>query len=122
MKVLLMLLFPTLALAQNPLAGKSFRTKTSESCKETITGGCIVYSYMTMAFDKDSVTFIYTIRRTDEEQPDITRNTYAYKMSIAGDSIYLNTPNGDRYIIRESCLVSDCAYNRGTAYFEIISE
>lgn len=35
---LLLTLFPSLLFAQNTLAGKTYRTKTTESCKETTSG------------------------------------------------------------------------------------
>jgi hypothetical protein len=122
MKVVLLLLLPILTLAQNPVAGKTFSTETSQSCNKTTSGGYTVYSYTTMVFSKDSVTCTHYSKRTDEELPNITKNGYTYKMSIAGESILLSTPNNDRYIIRDGMLISDCTYNRGKEYFEITSD
>jgi hypothetical protein len=118
MKALLML-FPVLALAHPPLAGKKFSEHIPVICESCDCTG----HYTTLAFTADSV-MVEGITFGGCGHPGIGKTqsvAYKYKMSIAGDSIYLDTPANDRYIIREGVLVSDCTYNRGREYFEITS-
>jgi hypothetical protein len=119
MKVLLML-FPMLALAQNPLAGKKYSETIPVICESCDCTG----HYTTLAFTADSVT-VESITFGGCGFPGLEKTqsiSYKYKMSIAGDSIYLDIPSNDHYIIREGKLVSDCTYNRGRQYFEISSD
>lgn len=43
------------AIAQNNYAGKYYVAQISASCKEMVNGGCMVYKYCILKFDKDSV-------------------------------------------------------------------
>lgn len=116
----LLLLFPLLALAQNPLAGKKYSEPMPVICESCNCTG----HYTTMTFTNDSVT-VEGITFGGCGSPDLNKKeqtNYKYKMSPAGDSIYLDGPANDRYIIREGVLVSDCTYNRGRQYFEISSD
>lgn len=120
MKVLLLLLLPVLAVTQNPVVGKKYSTQIPVICESC---DCTGY-YTTMTFTADSVT-VEGITFGGCGRPDLNKTqltSYKYKMSIAGESIYLDTPGNDRYIICEGKLVSDCTYNRGKEYFEITSE
>lgn len=122
MKILISLLItlPALALAQNPLAGKSYRTETSNSCSRTTTGGYMTYSYVTVSFTKDSITFKGYSKDSDKEQPEITKSHYRYTFKESG--IYIDNPNNGHYIFNNGILVSDCKYDSGKAYYEIASE
>ena len=115
--LLVFVLFPLFALAQKSLAGREFRTRTSESCKETLTGGYMVYQYTTIAFTKDSVTFISHLSTSENKEPQVTKSTYTYSTTNGGISV--NTPNGSHYFLRDSILISDCKYDSGKEYYEI---
>jgi len=115
-----LVLLPALLLAQNPLEGKAYRTKTSESCSRTTTGGYMTYSHMTITFAKDSVTFTSYSKDSDKEQPEITTSHYKYRLNDSG--IYIDNPNNSHYILNNGVLVSDCKYDSGKAYYEVASE
>jgi len=121
-KILTSLLFilPLFAIAQNTLEGKTYRTKTSESCSKTTTGGYMTYSHMTIAFAKDSVTFISYSKDSDKDQPEITQTNYKYTLKDSG--IYIDNPNNSHYVFNNSVLVSDCKYDSGKEYYEIVSD
>lgn len=114
---LLLTLFPSLLFAQNTLAGKTYRTKTTESCKETTSGGCMVYTHTTARLSKDSITFTHFVKRSDREQPETNKNTYKYKINQG--NIYIDTPFFGRYILGDKAIISDCKYDKGTTYYEV---
>ncbi|MFP9115710.1 hypothetical protein ACLI1A_17350 [Flavobacterium sp. RHBU_3] len=115
--LLLFLMLPVMTFAQNTLAGKTYCTKTTESCKETISGGCMVYTHTTARLSKDSITFTHFVKRSDREQPETYKNTYKYKINQG--SIFIDTPFFGRYILGDKVLISDCKYNKGTTYYEV---
>lgn len=45
--------------AQNNYSGKFYVAEISASCKKMVNGGCMIYSYCVMTFDKDSVEVSY---------------------------------------------------------------
>lgn len=86
----LLLLFPILALAQNPLAGKKYSEPVPVICQSCSCTG----HYTIMTFTNDSVT-VEGITFGGCGRPDLKKTQptrYKYKMSTAGDSIYLETP------------------------------
>ena len=44
---------------QNNYSGKFYVAEISASCKKMVNGGCMIYSYCVMKFDKDSVEVSY---------------------------------------------------------------
>ncbi len=52
--------FPTKA--QNLLVGKTYTALVNESCHKMTGGGCMVYTYRKLQFEKDSVIVSYKIK------------------------------------------------------------
>ena len=75
----MLLLLGTLAFAQNnTLKGKKFKTKITESCKKTTTGGYMIYTHSQYEFAKDSVMIVYHLKKSDRPNEEIHCNTYKY--------------------------------------------
>lgn len=45
--------------AQNKVIGKTYTAKYSEICKDRTDGGCMIYTWRVLAFEKDSVVVSY---------------------------------------------------------------
>jgi hypothetical protein len=59
--LLLFLILSAPILAQQNYEGKYYVAQISASCKEVTNGGCMIYSYCILKFDKDSVEATYPI-------------------------------------------------------------
>ena len=79
--ILILSFYGTFLFAQNPVLGKVYRTKISESCSRTTTGGFMTYSYSQFEFTKDSVTIKYFSKNSDSPSEDvlIIKNIYFIK-------------------------------------------
>ncbi len=56
--------------AQYSPVGKTFSAQVSASCRETTTGGCMIYTYCNLSFEKDSVAiFDYTEKNCISSDP-----------------------------------------------------
>jgi hypothetical protein len=116
----LLCLCPALVLAQNPLEGKAYRTKPLQGTEKTALGAFTFITHTTIAFAKDSVTFISYRRDSNKELPEITQSHYKYKIKDSG--IYIDNPNNSHYIFNNAVLVSDCMYDSGKEYYEVAAE
>lgn len=76
--------------AQVDPVGKQFTTKISEACKLMTGGGCTIYRFCSLAFQKDSVVVFYTTKASctpKEREKNYERNskadskTYSWKRS-----------------------------------------
>lgn len=113
--ILLLLTVPTLALAQINLAGKTYRTKTSESCSRTTTGGYMTYSYRELAFAKDSVTMISYSKNSDIEQPEILKARYTFK--VIADRVVINAPYNCTLFTDGDIMRLDAKYESDIYYY-----
>ncbi len=77
----------------------------------------MVYQYTTIAFTKDSVTFISHLSTSENKDPQITKSTYSYRINNGGISV--DTPNGGTYFLKNDILISDCKYDSGKEYYEM---
>lgn len=112
---LLLLTLPIMAFAQIKLAGKSYRTKTSESCSMTTTGGYMTYSYRELIFEKDTVTMIGYSKDSDKEQPEISKVKYTYR--VIADCVVIDAPYNCTLFTYGETLRYDAKYESDIYYY-----
>jgi len=117
--ILFLFILPAAAFAQNTIAGKTYRTKTAETCKETATGGFMLKSYRELIFEKDSVVMISYSKASDKEQPEILKGKYTYK--VIADRVVIDTPYNCTLFTDGKTMRLDAKYE-SDIYYYIVSQ
>ena len=52
--------------AQDNILGKTYKAQIGESCRKTTEGGCMVYTFRVLEFEKDSVIITYKVKASCE--------------------------------------------------------
>jgi hypothetical protein len=65
--------------AQTKIIGKKYTAQVGASCKELTDGGCMIYSYCHLEFEKDSVLVLHTFKEYCTPKRDENRNQAAQK-------------------------------------------
>ena len=88
--LLFFLLFPILAMCQNPVVGKKFEAEVHASCAETTTGGGMSYGYCVLTFDQQKVTVSsYTKSFQDGYLRHDGTETKQYSYTVKGKAIQI---------------------------------
>lgn len=112
--LVLFLMLPAMSFAQNTLAGKTYRTETTESCHRTTTGGYTTTDYRQLEFSATSVTLTSYSKASDKEQPTVNKNTYTYKETT--DKIIINASTKFVMIKDENKMCYDYKYSEDCYY------
>lgn len=115
--LLLFLMLPAMSFTQNTLSGKIYRTKTTESCHKTTTGGYTTTDYRQLEFSATSVTLISYSKASDKELPTINRNIYTYKEMA--EKIIINAPTKFVMIKGENKICYDYRYSEDCYYIHL---